>query len=431
MKRVLLICYQFHQKEAVGTIRGRGMAKYLKPFDWETSIICGDKYEDNDFTTFEILVDSASTKWKKKLGLKEDLTLKKQLNVPSHKNKKTFVDYIINIWNELFAYPDVYYTWVDPAIGKGRELLKKEHFDAIISTSPPDSVNLVASRLASEFNIPWIADFRDLWTQNHYYPYSGIRKFFDRRLELKTLSNASILTTVSQPLAENLQKLHKNKKVIAIPNGFDPEQTNPGIPLSTKFSITYTGYLYQGRRDPELLFKIMRYLINGNFIDPNSLEINFFGYDEGWLIHDVKKYGLDNYVKIHGIIPREQSIQKQRESQILLLLTWNDPEEKGVYTGKLFDYLAARRPILSLGFTDGGVVKELLDQTRVGVHCSNEVELREYLLEAYREYKELGAVQYRGIKEEVMKYSQVEMAKSFSEVLESIIENDVGLKRLS
>jgi glycosyltransferase involved in cell wall biosynthesis len=292
-------------------------------------------------------------------------------------------------------------------------------------------VNLVASRLASEFNIPWIADFRDLWTQNHYYPYSGIRKFFDRRLELKTLSNASILTTVSQPLAENLQKLHKNKKVIAIPNGFDPEQTNPGIPLSTKFSITYTGYLYQGRRDPELLFKIIRYLINGNFIDPNSLEINFFGYDEGWLIHDVKKYGLDNYVKIHGIIPREQSIQKQRESQILLLLTWNDPEEKGVYTGKLFDYLAARRPILSLGFTDGGVVKELLDQTRVGVHCSNEVELREYLLEAYREYKELGAVQYRGIKEEVMKYSQVEMAKSFSEVLESIIENDVGLKRLS
>ncbi|HOS83127.1 MAG TPA: hypothetical protein PK445_10425 [Methanolinea sp.] len=80
----------------------------------------------------------------------------------------------------------------------------------------------------------------------------------------------------------------------------------------------------------------------------------------------------------------------------------------------------ARRPILSLGYTGGGVVKELLDQTRAGVHCSNEAELREYLLRAYREYRELGVVQYHGIGEEVMKYSHVEMARKFAEVLDAV-----------
>ncbi|MDH7511201.1 MAG: glycosyltransferase [Methanolinea sp.] len=420
MKRILIISYHFNKKEAIGAIRLQGLTRHLRSFGWESTIICGDTRECSDFFVNEILTNDILTNWKKTLGLNVHLTLKEQLEVQSQKNKKTFLDFILNLWAEIFTYPDVNKTWINPAIKKGQEILRNEKYDVIISSSGPASVNLVASRLASEFNIPWIADFRDLWTQNHYYSHSKIRKFFECHLEIKTLSNANVLITVSQPLAEKLQELHKNKKVIAIPNGFDPEQMNPGIPVTGKFSITYTGNLYQGRRDPELLFRIARDLINENLIDPNILEITFYGYDEGWLIQDVKKYGLDNCVKIYGMIPREESIQKQREAQILLLLTWNDPEEKGVYTGKLFDYLAARRPILSLGYTGGGVVKELLDQTHAGVHCSNEAELREYLLRAYREYRELGAVQYHGIGEEIMKYSHVEMARKFAEVLDAV-----------
>lgn len=420
MKKILIISYHFSKKEAIAAIRLRGLAKYLMSFGWESIIVCGDTGESDGFITNEVLTNDVLTNWKKTLGLSIHSSLKDQLVIPSYKNKKTILDIILNLWAELFTYPDAYKTWINPAIERGCEILKNEKFDAIISSSSPPSVNLVAASLSKKFNIPWIADFRDLWTQNHYYPYSKIRRFFERRLELRTLSHATILTTVSQPLAEKLHLLHKNKKVFAIPNGFDPEQLNPGVPVSEKLSITYTGFLYQGRRDPEPLFRLARELINENLIEPNLLEINFYGYDEGWLIHEVKKYQLENIVKIHGSISREESIQKQRESQILLLLTWNDPEEKGVYTGKLFDYLAARRPILSLGYTDGGVVKELLDQTHAGVHCSNEAELREFLLKSYREYKERGAVQYHGIGEEIMKYSHVEMARKFAEVLDAV-----------
>lgn len=129
---------------------------------------------------------------------------------------------------------------------------------------------------------------------------------------------------------------------------------------------------------------------------------------------------------LRGQVPRETAIAQQRKAQILLLLTWNNTQEKGVYTGKLFDYLAARRPILSLGYTGGGVIKELLDQTQAGVHCSNEAELKDYLIKAYREYKEQGAVQYRGITAEVMKYSHRKMARKFADVLEDVVNGKLA-----
>ncbi len=81
------------------------------------------------------------------------------------------------------------------------------------------------------------------------------------------------------------------------------------------------------------------------------------------LINDIKKYDPENNIKIHGKISREESIQKQRESHILLLLTMI--AMNGVYTGKIFDYLAARRPILALGL-NGSVITDLLNQTQAG-----------------------------------------------------------------
>jgi glycosyltransferase involved in cell wall biosynthesis len=213
--------------------------------------------------------------------------------------------------------------------------------------------------------------------------------------------------------------LHKNKKVYTITNGFDPELVNPGIPLTKKFSITYTGYIYSGRQDPEPLFRILKILIDEKTIDPATIEVHFFGHHESWLLSDRKKYHLENIVQIHGHISREESLQKQRESQVLLLLTWNDPGEKGIYTGKLFDYLAARRPILALGLRES-VVTDVLSQTQAGMSVSSDAEIKEQIAALYREYKEKGFVSYAGITSEIEKYSHREMARKFAGALEDI-----------
>jgi len=242
----------------------------------------------------------------------------------------------------------------------------------------------------------------------------------DTRLEKKTLGLADALTTVSQPLNEKLCERYPEKYISTITNGFDPDETNPGIPLSKGFTITYTGQLYRGRRDPEPLLKALSELIHDGVVKRDDISVDFYGQYESWLEADVAKYKLGDVITLHGPVSREVAIRKQWESQILLLLTWNDPAEQGVYTGKVFDYLAARRPILAVGLS-GGVVTKLLNDTNAGIHASTEEEIKSYLLAAYREFKKNGSVDYAGIQSEIDKYSHYEMARKFAEVLDAVI----------
>ena len=121
-------------------------------------------------------------------------------------------------------------------------------------------------------------------------------------------------------------------------------------------------------------------------------------------------------------VPRNIALDKQRESQILLLLNWDDPREIGVYTGKVFEYLAARRPILAVG-GPRGVVTELLEDTGAGVHALGYDQLKYILLELYEQYRIYGYVLYRGCEEQIAKYSHREMARRFAYILESLVMN--------
>lgn len=425
MKKVLIITYHFSQSSTIAAIRLRGLANYLYEFGWEPTILTAkfpnvsEPRTDMRVRVIETPYEDLLITWKRRLGLKTDKTLKEQFELPTYKDKNTIADFILNCWTEIFAYPDGEKGWYKFAVDASNKLLQEEKFDVIISSSSPVTSHLIAKELKLKYNIPWIADLRDLWTQNHYYRHSTLRKHIERRLEVRTLSAADALTTVSQPLAENLKELHKGKDAYVIPNGFDPAEIVMESHLSDKFRIVYTGYLYKGKRDPELLFKAIQKLIAEGIIEPDEVVIDFYGYEEGWLERDVERYGLQDIVNVHGLIPREEALKKQRKAQILLLLTWNDPMEKGVYTGKVFDYLAARRPILSWGISSG-VVEALLKETNAGVHTSSQEELERALKQFHSEFKLKGRVSYCGINAKIERYSQREMARKFAGVLDRI-----------
>jgi len=422
MKKILMISYYFTKNEFIGAIRLQGLAKYLPEFGWEPIILTSTnkKNSQDKYPVFKAYDPGLFTWIKRKIGVKKNQSMADFLNIQKHSNGIGPKKIIINLGRELFAYPDVTKNWYPFALETANEILKNYDIEAIISSSSPVTTHLIASTLKRKYNIIWLADLRDLWTQNHYYKYSVFRKSIEKKMEKKSLKSADAIITISEPLVYELKKIHVDKPVFSILNGFDLEKLNFNPPDFNYFSICYTGNLYQGRRDPGQLLAAISKLCKEGKINKKVLRIDFFGNYGNWLTREIEKFNLQDVFTLHGNVMREIAIENQCKAQLLLLLTWNDPAEKGVYTGKLFDYLAARRPILSLGYTDGGVVKELLDQTQAGVHCSNEAELREYLLKAYREYKELGAVQYRGIEAEVMKYSHREMARKFAEVLEEV-----------
>lgn len=428
MKKVLIIYIYFLQENFIGTVRMRGLAKYLYDFGWEATILTAklpntsETFQDTHIRIIETPYESLFIRWEKRLGLKTNKSFKELFHLQRHKDKKTIRDIIANSLVEIIAYPDSERMWYKTAIDAVNKLMKQESFDAIISSSPPATHHLIGSELKKRYGIPWIADLRDPWTQDHYYPYSFIRRFIERRLELRTLSRADAIVIVSQPLAEKQKEfLHNRKTVHVILNGFNPEQKKISPSLSDKFNIVYTGKMLGGKRDPEPLFKAIQKLISEGVIKREDIAVDFYGDHSVWLERDIKKYGLQDIIKMHGLIPREDSLEKQRNTQVLLLLTWNDLNEKGVHTGKIFDYLSAQRPILSIGMS-GGVVKELLSETNAGIHASTQKEIEETLKSFYYEFKSNGRVGYDGIDSEVNKYSQKEMAGKFAAVLNTIVQ---------
>lgn len=418
MRRVLLICHTFSNEFPIPRIQG--LIKYLPEYGWEPILLtygAAQKFAVNkekqfsnpihDFKKIKILL----LKW------------------VDHHNKNRLVLAIIKFYKNVFWYPDQYMIARKKATESGKKILQQMQVTAIISSALPVSSHLIANELKQKSNLCWVADYRDLWSQNHYTFNYPIRSYFETRLEKKTLKSATAIVTVSAPLCEELTRLHPHCPVYNIRNGYDPDLFNEDAPISKDFSITYTGSLYKGRRDPSVFFKVIAELIKEKKISRTALSIQFYCKKETWLIDTVNKYNLNENVFIHGLVPRQLAIEKQRSSQLLLLLTWDNPEEKGVYTSKVFEYLAARRPIISMGFGEGGILKDLLDQTHAGVHITNEDDLKSYLLNAYREYVDGGSVCYHPVEQEILKYSHKCMAKKFADVLDEVtLKSKIQLK---
>lgn len=416
MKKVLIIAYNW------GT-RIPALAKYLPEFGWQPIILTAPMggNPDSRARIIETPYRGALGFWKKlfRLNPDEDITrqVKERFGVTS---KKSLMDFILTRCGEIVNYPDSERCWKPFAVRVSSELLQKEDIDAILSSSSPVTSHLIAKELKIKHKIPWVADFRDLWSQNHNYSYGPIRKLIDRRLELKTLRMADALVTVSQPWADKLSALHKGKTTYAITNGFDPETVNlPPVNLTTKFTITYTGAIYARKHDPAKLFAALRDLISDRVIDVNNIEVRFYGIVADWVGKEIKEYGLSSVVKQYGQVPKDIALQKQRESQLLFLPKWQDPQERGAYSGKIFEYLAARRPILAADGSDD-VVKDLLNETNAGIDAPAIQDIKDALQKLYQDYKLRGEIAYNGIDSKINKYSHREMARKFSEILDRL-----------
>ena len=434
MKKVLIIASLFHASPRIP-----GLAKYLPEFGWQPVILtiplgenpssrfCGPP---DDFKNTNRVIEADCPPvlafWRRVFNLNqsEDIgfQVKKRLNITSEKIFYPFLSWLYKKLETIINYPDAEKKWKTFAIKEGDELLKKEDIDAIISSSSPVTSHLIAKELKNKHKIPWVADLRDLWTQNHNYPYGNIRKFFERRLELKTLQPADALVTVSPIWAELLSTLHSGKKTYTITNGFDPDKMSPGqVDLTSKFTITYTGQIYTGRQDPSKLLTALHALISDGTINPDEVEVRFYGPENELLAKEIERYGLVDIVKQYGIVPREVSFERQRESQLLLILTWEGLKKAG-YSLKIFEYLAAQRPILATGLGND-MTKELLDETKSGMYAPTVKDIKNILRELYSEYKLKGKISYNGDMEKINKYSYREMARKFAEILDSLIQS--------
>ena len=215
MENVLIIASLFGSKRVLG------LAKYLPEFGWSPTIITPPVHWQPTSSTGRIpdiagvrIIETSYSSLKEPL-LRAGLSLSK---IPSHLLSK-----LLHFGGALVNYPDSYSGWHRFALQAGRAVLDYGDMDAMMSICPITS-HIVASQLKQEYGLPWICDLPDLWSQNHNYGYGEWRRRLDERLELKTLAGADVLTTSSEPRAEQLRELHKGKRVVAITLGYDEQE---------------------------------------------------------------------------------------------------------------------------------------------------------------------------------------------------------------
>jgi len=424
MPKVLIVTYHFPPRTSVGSLRPAGLAKYLPEFGWEPVIVTpampgrGERGLQVIETGYrDVLAD-----WKRRLRLNPERGLHDQLSLPvsSKAASSLWHTRLISFATSCLTYPDQTKGWLPFASKAISEFAKSQRVDAIISSAPPVTVHLIAAESRKKLKAPWIADFRDLWVQNLADTRSGLIRRLQGRLEKKTLAVADALVTVSDPWAARLRERYPQKKIATVANGFDSDDfSSPAPPLTRNFSITYTGQLYQGKRDPSSLFETLQSLFAEGTLERSDVRVRFYGPVEPWLLATIEKYGVKDVVDLAGRVGREEALLRQRESQLLLQLGWADPRETGQHTGKLFEYLGSRRPILAVGGIRG-VMTELLEETRAGYHPQSGAELRDFLLASYHEFKQNGSVKYRGVEAETQHYTHREMARKMADLLNSL-----------
>jgi glycosyltransferase involved in cell wall biosynthesis len=263
----------------------------------------------------------------------------------------------------VFAMPEAQVGWYPSAVAAGRRLMRSWRPDVIYASALPFTAHLVASRLARSSQVPWVAEFRDLFADNPYSNLPAWRAPIDRWLERRVVSSASACVTVSEPMAATLRARHRKPAMVVL-NGYAAQaaQVAPAPDKDAPLRILYTGVIYPGRRDPSPLFAAIASL--GAL--RTQVEVTFYGQDLPGVAELAVRYGVSDQVRVRGPIPHAESLLEQHMADVLLLLLWSHPLEAGVYTGKLFEYIGAGRPILSVGAEDG-VAAHLIRDRGLGV----------------------------------------------------------------
>lgn len=378
--KVLFIAYYFPPYNSIGAIRSSKLVKYLRKQGHDVKVLTAkDQPLPNDLDVEVPDEAILYTPWMNVNGPVEFLAggRKKVVEGGYASHQSSAWKSMLGRWYKtLFHIPDgqIGWCWAPKRI---QRRLKGWKPDLIYASASPFSSLFIAKKLSKRWQVPWVGEFRDLWVDNPYYSYPAWRKWLEERLERKALRTADGLVTVSESLAQILRDKYK-KPTEVILNGYDHENYEEDLypeRSSLPLTVTYTGGSNNGRRNPSVVFQAIQRL------DPQvrkQIRVNFYGKGLEPFKERAKEYGVEHNVVIYGAVPYHESTEVQRKSDLLLLLMWDDPKEHSVLTGKLFEYVGARRPIIQTGY-EGGEAAALIKDRSLGVVTNDVDNLKEHL----------------------------------------------------
>lgn len=424
MQKVLIITYYWPPAGGPGVQRWLKFVKYLKDFNIEPVVYIPENpnYPIVDASFLEE-IPKGTIIYKKRIfepyGLAGLFSRKKTKRISSGiittKNQTTLEKVLLWVRGNFFI-PDARKYWVKPSISFLKTIIEKENIKTIITTGPPHSVHLIGLGLKKKLNVQWLADFRDPWTSIGYHKklkLSNTSKAKHKELERLVLTKVDKLIVTSNTTKNEFNAL-TDKPIQVITNGYDGE-CSEGVVLDEKFTVSHIGSLLEGR-NPKNLWKVLAELVKENEAFKQCFCLQLAGVVSSEIIQYIEELGLKPYTQLLGYLSHEEAIAFQHKSQVLLLVEIDAPETVGIIPGKLFEYMAAKRPILGIGPKDWEVI-DMVANTNAGHIYDHEsvADVKSVLLDWFQKYQEQHlSVSSVGIN----KYSRRELTKKLADYMQ-------------
>lgn len=379
MKKVLVISFYWPPFGGGGVQRWLKMTKYLPEFGWKPIVYTPESPHiglEDDSLEAQIHRDVEVIKqpiwepydlYKKFSGRKKDE--KVYSGFISEKNSSVTQKLSVWIRGNLFI-PDARKFWIKPSIKYLLDYLKENPVDAIVSTGPPHSMHLIAEAVHKKTNIPWIADFRDPWTNIDFYKELQLTSWADRKhrkLEKRVIQGADEVICVTPTMTEEF-KIIGGREIHTITNGFDPEDFSGDIELDNQFTIAHIGSINKDR-NPIVLWEAFKKLCDENEHFSTKARIKLVGPVDAIVLNEIKKFGLEDKILLKGSLPHKEAIVEMRKSGALLLIINQSPNVNGIMPGKMYEYFGSGRPVICIGPEVGdarGLIEEYPKGTNIG-----------------------------------------------------------------
>ncbi|QCR22993.1 glycosyltransferase family 4 protein [Pontibacter sp. SGAir0037] len=360
---LLYISYYWPPSGGPGVQRGLKFAKYLPELGVQPAILTVDEQQASYpllDPTFEKEVPAGlevyRTPTSEPFEYYKKLSGKKEIPYSGFANQEkadSFVDKVFKFVRGNLFIPDARVGWNKHALKKAEELLQANKYQAILTTSPPHSTQLIGLKLKKKYHLPWVADLRDPWTNIHYYDqlyHTALAKRIDKQYELQVLEQADAVIVTS----EDTKRLFLNKpvaidpnKIFVIPNGYDEDDFvfQSTAPADT-FLITYTGTMTENY-NIDVFLKVLAHLMSAH--SEINYKLRFVGKVSDGVKQRIEKAGVLGITEFIPYVPHQEAIKYLMESTILLLAIADVATVYANVPGKLFEYLASNKPIVCLG----------------------------------------------------------------------------------
>lgn len=374
MKKVLIITYYWPPSGGGGVQRWVKFVKYLPKFNIDPIILTVSPKS----ASYAIIDDSLAheldgnlkvftTKSREPFNFYKRFTAKNEIPFGGFANEENpgFLQKISRFVRGNFFIPDARIGWNSFAYEQAKKIIKKFDIKTVITSSPPHSTQLIGLKLKKNFDLHWIADLRDPWTDIYYYNrmyHSPIAKRLDRKKELEVLQNADKIIVVSKSIKELFASKitnHQRDKINIISNGFDESDFNQSkVNANSKFVITYTGTIADNYHIDGFLKALIRFVEKQG---GSKIKMQFVGRVTGKYLDIIENSILKTICSFKDHVDHNSSIGYLENSNALFLAIPDVSHNEGILTGKLFEYLAARKPIIGVGPTNGdasSIIKE-------------------------------------------------------------------------